>query len=301
MILLAMVLSSLGKRSRGRSERVRRIVTPEGDPTVEAGETPSGGLGAELDRIEAAVDAGDTDLRRLGFWRVVGLIKRDDELIERYAEQVGRIDAQGVPGPGAVPGCPSGLGIALHARDRGRGRPGRLAVWIAGAEPIGPPRMRNSRPASGSARGRGAWAAGLHSLTHYARRPSRRDPVHRLLLRDPAAAAARSEDRLRDVPARRSRRRRAWMHASRRGRDEAGAVPRARLRAGRRPHPAGRSRSSWSSASSRSSTDVVVQHEGAATGRRCGGSSRSARARRARPDGARVSWGTHRGARTRPG
>jgi len=65
---------------------------------VEAGGSPSGGLagglGAELDRIEAAVDGGETDLRRLGFWRVVALIKRDDELIERYADQVGRIDAE---------------------------------------------------------------------------------------------------------------------------------------------------------------------------------------------------------------
>jgi hypothetical protein len=59
---------------------------------VEAGETRRGGLGAELDRIEAAVDAGDADLRRLGFWRIVGLIKRDDELIERHADQAGRID-----------------------------------------------------------------------------------------------------------------------------------------------------------------------------------------------------------------
>lgn len=51
-----------------------------------------GGLAAELDRIEEAVDAGDSDLRGLGFWRVVRLIKLDDELIERHAEQVGRID-----------------------------------------------------------------------------------------------------------------------------------------------------------------------------------------------------------------
>jgi hypothetical protein len=61
---------------------------------VEAGGSPSGGLGAELDRIEQAVAAGDTDLRSLGFWRVVSLIKRDDDLIERYAEQVGRIDTE---------------------------------------------------------------------------------------------------------------------------------------------------------------------------------------------------------------
>ena len=51
-----------------------------------------GGLGAELDRIEAAVDAGDLEVGRLGFWRIVRLIKLDDELIDRHAEQVGRID-----------------------------------------------------------------------------------------------------------------------------------------------------------------------------------------------------------------
>src|SRR6266508_6822570 len=89
-----MVLSSLGKRSRGRSERVRRIVPLRMGATVEAGTTPPGGLGTELDRIEAAVDGGATDLRGLGFWRVVALIKRDDDLIERHAEQVGRINAK---------------------------------------------------------------------------------------------------------------------------------------------------------------------------------------------------------------
>jgi hypothetical protein len=61
---------------------------------VEPEGTHRGGLGAELDRIEEAVDAGDTDLRELGFWRVVALIKRDDEAIERHADQAGRIDAK---------------------------------------------------------------------------------------------------------------------------------------------------------------------------------------------------------------
>jgi len=60
---------------------------------VEADATPSGGMGGGLDRIEAAVTATDSDLRRLGFWRLVALLKRDDELIDRYADQVGRIDA----------------------------------------------------------------------------------------------------------------------------------------------------------------------------------------------------------------
>jgi hypothetical protein len=53
-----------------------------------------GGLAAELDRIEAAVDAGDLEVGRLGFWRVVRLIKLDDELVDRHAEQVGRIDSK---------------------------------------------------------------------------------------------------------------------------------------------------------------------------------------------------------------
>ena len=49
-------------------------------------------LGRELDRIEAAVAAGDRDLRALGFWRVVGAIKRDRVAIVRHADQAGRID-----------------------------------------------------------------------------------------------------------------------------------------------------------------------------------------------------------------
>ena len=166
MILLAMVLSSLGKRSRGRSERVRRIVTPEGDPTVEAGETPSGGLGAELDRIEAAVDAGDTDLRRLGFWRVVALIKRDDELIERYAEQVGRIDAKAFRA-GVRFRVPVWVGNALLL---GLVAVGVVAVVLA---------VRNANATPGQSPdvelfsglalllAAGVWTVGLHSPTHW--------------------------------------------------------------------------------------------------------------------------------------
>ncbi len=43
-------------------------------------------------RIEAAVDAGDTDLSRLGFWRVLRRLKADPELATRWAEVAGRID-----------------------------------------------------------------------------------------------------------------------------------------------------------------------------------------------------------------
>src|SRR6266576_3098461 len=47
---------------------------------------------AELSRIEAAVDAGETDASRLGLWKIVRQIKLDPMLSEHWAKQVGRID-----------------------------------------------------------------------------------------------------------------------------------------------------------------------------------------------------------------
>jgi hypothetical protein len=49
-------------------------------------------LQAAFARIEAAVDAGDTDLSRLGFWRVLRQVKADPALSAHWAETVGRID-----------------------------------------------------------------------------------------------------------------------------------------------------------------------------------------------------------------
>ncbi len=128
---------------------------------MEAGETPSGGLGAELDRIEAAVDAGDADLRRLGFWRVVALIKRDDELIERHAEQVGRIDTK-----------------AFRARVRWRapvwvGNAVLLALGAAGAVIAAlafawsASRPRPLLTGVGLLAAAGCWAVAVHSPTHW--------------------------------------------------------------------------------------------------------------------------------------
>ena len=58
-------------------------------------------LTSEFARIERAVDAGDTDLSALGFWRLVKRVKLSPEAVERYGEQVGRIDTaafrRGVP------------------------------------------------------------------------------------------------------------------------------------------------------------------------------------------------------------
>jgi len=50
-------------------------------------------LSTDLDRIEAAVQAGNTDLSALGFWRLVARVKPDRVLVDRYADQIGRIDA----------------------------------------------------------------------------------------------------------------------------------------------------------------------------------------------------------------
>ena len=129
---------------------------------MEAGETPSAGLGAELERIEAAVDAGDTGLRRLGFWRVVALIKRDDELIERYADQVGRIDAKAFRA-GVRLRLPVWVGLTLMLIATAVGVASVALAVRAGAD---------SEPDEvvagvGLVVGAGAWAVGLHSLAHY--------------------------------------------------------------------------------------------------------------------------------------
>jgi hypothetical protein len=47
---------------------------------------------AEFGRIEAAVDAGESDLRALGFWRLLAKVKTDQVLAAHWAEQAGRID-----------------------------------------------------------------------------------------------------------------------------------------------------------------------------------------------------------------
>jgi hypothetical protein len=133
---------------------------------VEAGATPSAGLGAELDRIEAAVDAGDTDLRHLGFWRVVGLIKRDDEVIERHAEQVGRIDGKAFRA-GVRFRSPVWVGVALQLLGIGVAV-GLIAfaLWNAGA---GTDRLLDVDVASGVGLLLAAFAlaAGIHGFAHY--------------------------------------------------------------------------------------------------------------------------------------
>jgi hypothetical protein len=128
-------------------------VEAEGSPTAAS----RGGLAAELDRIEAAVEAGDTDLRRLGFWRVVGLIKLDDELIERHADQVGRIDWKAFRGhfPILVPVWLGNaiLGLLIVV--------GILAIAFALDDP-GPTAAGWSLLVAAA-----AWMVGFHSSAHW--------------------------------------------------------------------------------------------------------------------------------------
>jgi hypothetical protein len=95
-MLLDIDLPSGEARIPGR-ERVERIVARRRARTVEAlrptpQQSSRAELGRELDRIEAAVAAGNTDLAALGFWKVVRAIKLDRVATLELAEQAGRID-----------------------------------------------------------------------------------------------------------------------------------------------------------------------------------------------------------------
>ena len=82
-----------GSGTNGQGAVPRGIVAPERPGTVDAStRTSDVTVGADLDRIEAAVAGGDTDLSALGFWRVVGRVKRDAVLVGAHADQIGRID-----------------------------------------------------------------------------------------------------------------------------------------------------------------------------------------------------------------
>lgn len=133
---------------------------------MEAAGTPSSGLGGELDRIEAAVDLGQTDLRRLGFWRVVGLLKRDEELLDRHADQVGRIDAKAFRARVRLR-APVWVGIVLQLLGIGVAVGlVAFAVWNAGA---GAARAIDVELASGVGLPLAAFslAAGIHTFAHY--------------------------------------------------------------------------------------------------------------------------------------
>jgi hypothetical protein len=112
--------------------------------------------GAHLVRIEARVAAGDTDLGGLGFWRVVGQVKRNPSLVAALGDQVGRIDM-----------------AAFRARVRLR-----VPVWagnlvLVGALAVGVAAIAVATTTDGLVAGLallvagGAWSIGVHSPTHW--------------------------------------------------------------------------------------------------------------------------------------
>src|SRR5438034_6548102 len=63
-------------------------------PETDANQAGPDEIESELARIRGAVRAGSTDLARLGFWRLMGRLKADPALAERFADTAGRIDAE---------------------------------------------------------------------------------------------------------------------------------------------------------------------------------------------------------------
>jgi hypothetical protein len=108
-----------------------------------------------LDRIDAVVAAGSTDLSALGFWVVVGEIKRDRVMVAELADQAGRIDQAAFRarvrlrapvwvGTALLAAVVIGGVVAIVLAGVWTGTLAGLALLVAG----------------------GAWALGIHSLTH---------------------------------------------------------------------------------------------------------------------------------------
>ena len=124
---------------------------------AEAGVTVPADLSGDLDRVEAAVQAGDTDLRALGFWRIVAKVKPDRILVDRYADQIGRIDTAAFR-LGVTRRVPVWVGNALL-----------LGATLAGAAAIAAPHVSSTTVAGLLLLGAGAvWTVSLHSPTHWA-------------------------------------------------------------------------------------------------------------------------------------
>ncbi len=127
-------------------------IAPGGGPR--AGES----YGDALARIRAAIDSGDTDLRRLGFWRLIRRLKLDPPAAEEWADRAGRIDRAAFEAR-VRPLFPVWLGNLVLA----------IGVLVgAGAAAYG---LRSDNPtAAGLAFivAAGAWSASVHDLAHWA-------------------------------------------------------------------------------------------------------------------------------------
>ncbi len=103
------------------------------------------------------MEAGNTDLKALGFWRIVAQVKPDRMLVGRHAEQIGRIDAAAFRGFARfrmpvwvgntilLTGAVVGLGAAIAVRTVSSETLAGLLLIAAGA----------------------IWTVAFHSPTHW--------------------------------------------------------------------------------------------------------------------------------------
>lgn len=112
---------------------------------------------AAFERIERALDEGDTDLGALGFWKLLARVKAEPALAEHWAGVAGRIDRR-----------------AFEARVRLRfpvwfGNTVLLLGTIAGSFAVGLALGTDAELLAGMALlfAAGAWAVCLHDLSHW--------------------------------------------------------------------------------------------------------------------------------------
>lgn len=111
----------------------------------------------ELEEIERSVDRGETDLRRLGFWRALGPVKGDPALADRVAERAGRIDRRAFEAR-VRPLVPVWVGNLVL-----------LAAVVAGAVALVLAARTDSPTIAGLAMiaAAGIWSVSVHGLAHW--------------------------------------------------------------------------------------------------------------------------------------
>ncbi|MDP9343242.1 MAG: hypothetical protein M3Q23_14355 [Actinomycetota bacterium] len=131
-------------------------------------------------RIEAAVDAGDTDLSALGFWRLVRQVKQEPTLATDWAEQVGRIDRKAFE-QRVRPRFPVWFGNSVLAAGVAAGT-GAIAVSVWASSPVvaGLALVASAGILSVSVHDLGHWAVGrrhgIRFLSYFLDGPFRIQP-----------------------------------------------------------------------------------------------------------------------------
>ncbi len=165
---------------------------------------PAEDVGEGLARIRAALEAGETDLRSLGFWRLVERVKADPTQVAGRADEVGRIDR-----------------AAFEALVRFR-----VPVWVGngvlllgtavGGAAVATALATDSSVVAGIAllAAGGVWSVTLHDLAHWAvgRAVGIRFVAYFIGWRPPPPRPGLKTDYATYLRA--SPRGRAWMHAS---------------------------------------------------------------------------------------